>query len=416
MGVTGSRLIGLRGKDSDVDFVAYGRSSFELGRKKIAKGLKSGELEKPNLEYVYRRRKVNVPFEIFKIHEERKFNRAVLDGISFDLLYVRDYDERPPIPEKIGKKIGYATITAEVIDDRFVFDYPACYFVDHPKIEAILSFTHTFVGQAFKGEVVEAYGVVEEIDGKFYLIVGTLRECNEYIVSKTLLNLSNLEYEFERWKAKTFKYSSKSSLKDLKLGVDSGMGELQLVGEMLIKFLDTVENHIRNIKKDLDLAKVQELIDAIEGARSIFVMGAGRSGFVAKAFAMRLMHLGYNVYVVGETVTPRIKKEDLLIAISGSGETTSVVNISRKAKELIGSKLVAITQNKDSTLAKMSDIVVLLKGKTKTEKNDEIARIAPLGTMFELTALIFLDGLIAELMKIKNLTEKDLEARHAVLE
>ena len=194
------------------------------------------------------------------------------------------------------------------------------------------------------------------------------------------------------------------------------MGELQLVGEMLIKFLDTVENHIRNIKKDLDLAKVQELIDAIEGARSIFVMGAGRSGFVAKAFAMRLMHLGYNVYVVGETVTPRIKKEDLPIAISGSGETTSVVNISRKAKELIGSKLVAITQNKDSTLAKMSDIVVLLKGKTKTEKNDEIARIAPLGTMFELTALIFLDGLIAELMKIKNLTEKDLEARHAVLE
>jgi len=194
------------------------------------------------------------------------------------------------------------------------------------------------------------------------------------------------------------------------------MGELQLVGEMLIKFFDTVENHIRNIKKELDMEKVQEMIDAIESAESIFVMGAGRSGFVAKAFAMRLMHLGYNVYVVGETVTPRIKKEDVLIAISGSGETTSVVNISRKAKELIGSKLVAITQNKDSTLAKMSDIVVLLKGKTKTEKNDEIARLAPLGTMFELTALIFLDGLVAELMKLKNLTEKDLEARHAVLE
>ena len=194
------------------------------------------------------------------------------------------------------------------------------------------------------------------------------------------------------------------------------MGGLQLVGEMLIKFLDTLEKHVRSVKNELDMAKVQEVIDAIEGARSIFVMGAGRSGFVAKAFAMRLMHLGYNVYVVGETVTPRIKKEDLLIAISGSGETTSVVNISRKAKELIGSKLVAITQNKDSTLAKMSDIVVLLKGKTKTERNDEIAKIAPLGTMFELTALIFLDGLVAELMKLKNLTEKDLEARHAVLE
>ncbi len=220
MGVTGSRLIGLKGKDSDIDFVAYGRYNFELGRKKIKKGIETGTLEKPNLKFVYRRRKVNLPFEVFKVHEERKLNKAVLNGVSFDLLYVRDYNEKPPIPEGKGKKIGHAIVTAEVKDDRFVFDYPACYFVDHPEIEAILSFTHTFVGQAFNGEVVEAYGVVEEIDGKYYLIVGTLRECNEYMVSKTLLDLSNLEYEFERWKAKTFKCSSKPSLKDLKLEVD----------------------------------------------------------------------------------------------------------------------------------------------------------------------------------------------------
>ncbi len=194
------------------------------------------------------------------------------------------------------------------------------------------------------------------------------------------------------------------------------MGGLQLVGEALFKFLDTIEKHVREVRKELDLRQVEELIKAIDEAKSVFVLGAGRSGFVAKAFAMRLMHLGYNVYVVGETVTPRIRKEDLLIAISGSGETTSVVSISRKAKELIGSKLAVITQNKDSTLAKMGDVVVVLKGKSKTEKNEEIAKIAPLGTMFELTALIFLDGLTAEIMNRKNLTEKDLEARHAVLE
>jgi len=185
---------------------------------------------------------------------------------------------------------------------------------------------------------------------------------------------------------------------------------------MLIKFLDKVSSHIENIKRNLDFEKIGEFISAIEEARSIFVMGAGRSGFVAKAFAMRLMHLGYNVYVVGETVTPRIKPEDLLIAISGSGETLSVVNISRKAKEDIGSKLVAITQNKNSTLAKMSDIVIVLQGKTKNEKNHELSKLAPLGTLFELTALIFLDGLVAEIMNLKQLTEEDLEARHAVLE
>ncbi len=190
----------------------------------------------------------------------------------------------------------------------------------------------------------------------------------------------------------------------------------QLVGANLLKFLDVISDQIENLKKSIDMRQVAEFMDAIERARKIFVMGAGRSGFVARAFAMRLMHLGYDVYVVGETVTPRIGEEDLLITISGSGETTSVVNISRKAKEEIGSTLAAITQNENSTLAKMSDVVVLLNGKNKHQRDEALSSIAPLGTMFELTALIFLDGLIAELMSIKNLTEKDLERRHAVLE
>ncbi len=190
----------------------------------------------------------------------------------------------------------------------------------------------------------------------------------------------------------------------------------QLVGATLLKFLDVVSGQIENLKRTLDMRQVDDFIKAIENARKIFVMGAGRSGFVARAFAMRLMHLGYDVYVVGETVTPRIGEEDLLITISGSGETTSVVNISRKAKEEIGSMLAAITQNENSTLAKMSDVVVLLSGKSKYQRDEELSSIAPLGTMFELTALIFLDGLVAELMSLKRLTEKDLERRHAVLE
>ncbi len=190
----------------------------------------------------------------------------------------------------------------------------------------------------------------------------------------------------------------------------------QLVGATLLRFLDVVSEQIENLKKSLDMRQVEEFMNAIEQARKIFVMGAGRSGFVARAFAMRLMHLGYDVYVVGETVTPRIGEEDLLITISGSGETTSVVNISRKAKEEIGSMLAAITQNENSTLAKMSDVVVLLSGKNKYQRDETLSSIAPLGTMFELTALIFLDGLVAELMNLKRLTEKDLEQRHAVLE
>ncbi len=190
----------------------------------------------------------------------------------------------------------------------------------------------------------------------------------------------------------------------------------EMVGETLLKFLDLLSNHIANLREQIDLESVERMIETIENARSIFVVGAGRSGYIAKAFAMRLMHLGYSVYVVGEAVTPRIRKEDALIAISGSGETTSVVNISRKAKEMIGSKLIAVTGRRESTLARMADVVVLVKGKIKDERDESLSQLAPLGTMFELTAMVFLDALVAELMVRKKLTEKDLEDRHAVLE
>lgn len=188
-----------------------------------------------------------------------------------------------------------------------------------------------------------------------------------------------------------------------------------MVGETLFRFLEVVSEHIKNVKNHIDPENVEDMIRLIDTSKYVFVIGAGRSGYIAKAFAMRLMHLGYAVYVVGETVTPRITSEDVLIAISGSGKTTSVVNISKKAKD-IGSKLIAITGNKNSSLAEMADVVVLIKGKVKDEKDETLSQLAPLGTMFELTTMVFLDALVAEIMMRKHLTERDLEARHAVLE
>ena len=62
-------------------------------------------------------------------------------------------------------------------------------------------------------------------------------------------------------------------------------------------------------------------------------MGAGRSGLVAKAFAMRLMHLGFTAYVVGETITPAMRPKDLLVIFSGSGRTKTIADIAETARE-----------------------------------------------------------------------------------
>ena len=203
MGVTGSRLIGLESNESDVDFVVYGKWWFRA-RKKLKKGIEMKKLSEPDSgtwDFIYKKRKISLPYDIFLVHERRKYHRAFIGSTYFDLLYVRGYNEIDrDVPEEMGRKMGKMAVEAELTDDSLIFDYPAYYPVLHSKIEAVLCFTHTFVGQAFRGEKILAVGDLEEIAGKHYLVVGTKREVqDEFIVSVNLLERENLTKEFERW-------------------------------------------------------------------------------------------------------------------------------------------------------------------------------------------------------------------------
>ncbi len=190
------------------------------------------------------------------------------------------------------------------------------------------------------------------------------------------------------------------------------------------KAMNDILDHIRNVADSLKLEQVRGFVDAIIGANKIFIYGAGRSGLVGKAFAMRLMHLGFNVYVVGETITPAFEQGDLLIAISGSGETQSIVDAAKIAKDQ-GGKVAAITSYANSTLGRLADVVVEIPGRTKVDiPTDYIARqmltqykwVAPMGTLFEDSTMIFLDGIIALLMATFQKTEQDMRKKHATLE
>jgi 6-phospho-3-hexuloisomerase len=194
--------------------------------------------------------------------------------------------------------------------------------------------------------------------------------------------------------------------------------------EATIESMNFIAKHIKKFASKLDKSSVTSLVNGIMGARKIFLMGAGRSGLAARAFAMRLMHMGFDVYVVGETTTPAVQPEDLVIAVSGSGETISIANLGTIARK-IGSKLATITSNKDSTLGKISDIVVIVPGRPKEDIDYEdyhmrrmigYTQLAPLGTVFEITALVFLDAVISELMVRTGASEEDLKLRHTKFE
>ena len=181
------------------------------------------------------------------------------------------------------------------------------------------------------------------------------------------------------------------------------------------------------VLSEVDKSEVEHLASTLLrtlGDRKIFVIGAGRSGLVAKVFAMRLMHLGFSVRVVGETITPRMDPEDLLIVISGSGETVYPVTIAKQAKKL-GGILAIITSYPESTLGKMADVTVVIKGRVlpSTHIDYESRQImgiheplTPLGTLFEISTLVFCDALISELAARLGKTEEDLARRHATLE
>jgi 6-phospho-3-hexuloisomerase len=160
--------------------------------------------------------------------------------------------------------------------------------------------------------------------------------------------------------------------------------------------------------------------------KNIFTVGMGRSGFVARAFALRLMNLGFSVYFLGETITPAAEKGDILIAISGTGSTKMVLTASSAAKE-IGATVIAITSFPESQLGQMADHTVTIKGRTKAgmpKEKDYVARqiigerepLTPLGSIFENNSMVFLDSLIVELMHRMGRTEADLKRRHATIE
>jgi 6-phospho-3-hexuloisomerase len=157
------------------------------------------------------------------------------------------------------------------------------------------------------------------------------------------------------------------------------------------------------------------LLDARKNNACIFVAGAGRSGLMGKSFAMRLMHMGFKSYVIGETVTPAVQKGDVVITVSGSGNTQSTVEIGQRAKN-IGAVLITLTTKYESKLGGISDINVVLPAKSKEDKNVDKISKTPMGTSFEILSLVFLDSMIMQLIDLIGVSEDEMKMRHANME
>ncbi|KAD3720591.1 6-phospho-3-hexuloisomerase [Arthrobacter yangruifuii] len=182
------------------------------------------------------------------------------------------------------------------------------------------------------------------------------------------------------------------------------------VRDSLRLILDELATAADGLQED----QLAALAAEIRQAKRIFVAGGGRSGLALRMHAMRLMHLGLTVHVVGETTTPAIGSGDLLVVASGSGSTAGAVAAAQTSLSA-GARVAALTTDGDSTLAETAHRVVVIPAAQKTDHSGTASRQYS-GSLFEQALLLVLDAVFNTLWKSDGTPAEDLWPRHANLE
>ncbi|MEY8308371.1 6-phospho-3-hexuloisomerase [Erysipelotrichaceae bacterium 51-3] len=183
--------------------------------------------------------------------------------------------------------------------------------------------------------------------------------------------------------------------------------------------LDAILNELITLSQAIDPDQLNQAAGLLEERyrhhQKVFLAGAGRSGLVASLFANRLVHLGFSVFRTGEVTAGPIEKDDLLIIVSGSGKTTTLLELARKAIS-VGARLLVITLNESSPLSKSAAIRIVLPGTTRLMQENSFSSIQPVGSCFEQLAFLACETLVVVLQQRLHLSDEDLLSRHANLE
>jgi len=184
-----------------------------------------------------------------------------------------------------------------------------------------------------------------------------------------------------------------------------------MFGKLYPQVLKEINSVLSLVQED----QINELIADIINAKTIVVCGAGRVGMAIRGFGMRLGHLGFQAYTIGDSTVPHIGAGDLLLLASGSGETQTIYDIAEIGKK-DGARIALVTGHPESRIGRLAHTCVSLKAPSKKSTNPENSSIQPMTTLNEQCLQLFFDCVVLLLMERTKQQAKDLWNRHSSLE
>lgn len=177
------------------------------------------------------------------------------------------------------------------------------------------------------------------------------------------------------------------------------------------KVLDIEAKAILRTKENLDAVQLNNAIDTIYNSKGrVIVTGMGKSGQIGKKIAATLSSTGTPAYYLHPAESTHgdsglITRDDVVIAISHSGETQELLNLLPLLKRF-GLPIIGFTGNSESTLGKASDVVLDIS----VEK--EACPLGKAPTASTTVTLAVGDALAMCLLEKRGFTEEDFLIFH----
>ncbi len=178
----------------------------------------------------------------------------------------------------------------------------------------------------------------------------------------------------------------------------------------------TVIDEFKQVMNRMDGQAVEDFIALMKQSKRVFFIGVGREGMMTRAFAMRVMHMGWEAHWIWDDTTPNIGTGDLLVATMGGGSIGHIEYVVGRAREN-GARVAVVTGDRRGAGVALADLVLFIPGAVYRGSDDVVASVQPMGNLFEQCLLLVFDLICMKMVdEDSGITYTEMEARHRNVE